>query len=113
MENLNTLEIALLEAIIEENKGEYPFLTSHFPLLRVNNREYTGVGLYSNFEYLSPIQATSINGIITSKKELVVKGIKNPLSYVLDITNGKINYLEVVTNGNEDWNGNADIFELK
>ncbi len=109
---MNTLEVALLEAILEENKGKYPFLISHFPLLKVNNREYTGVGLYSNFEYTSPIQESSINDLISSEKELTIKGIKHPLSYVLDISNGRINHLEIVTNGNEKWNGKFETFSL-
>ena len=113
MEKLNELETALLKTILEENKEKYPLLLSHFPLLRVNNREYTGVGFYSNFEYLSPIQESEINDIISSDKELTIKGIKNQLTYVLDITGGKIKYLEVVTNGNEKWEGKAEIFFLK
>jgi hypothetical protein len=113
MKNLNSLEVALLQSILEENKEKYPFLLNHFPLLKVKNREYTGVGSYSNFEYTSPIDELLINDLISSKKELLINGVKNELSYVLDITNGKINFLEIVTNGNEEWNGKYENFELK
>lgn len=112
LENLNALEIALVKAVIEENVIKYPFLFFQFAFLKVKNREYTGVGSYSNFEYTKPVDESTINTILSSKKRLLISGLKTELSYVLDITNGKINYLEIVTNNNEEWNGKTESFTL-
>lgn len=113
MENLNSLEIALLKSIVEENGERYPFLVSHIPYLKVKNRELTGVGSYSNFEYLQPVNESAINTLLSSQKRLLISGLKTELSYVLDITNGKINHLEIVTNDNEEWNGKTENFTLE
>ena len=113
MENLNLLELSILEAILEENKNKYPLLLSQIPLLKVINREYTGVGLYSNFSYVEFVKEEEvINDLLSSKKKLIIEGVKNELSYVLDISKGKIKFLEIVTNGNDTLNDKIKNFTL-
>lgn len=98
---LNTLEEALLEAIIEENSIDYPFLKDHYQLLSVSSRKNTGVGIYTNFEYSKELKEEGVNVIISSNKTLTFEGLENELTYVLDISNGKITFMEIVTNGND------------
>ena len=49
---------------------------------------------------------------MSSSKELTVANLENELTYVLDITNGKINFLEIVTNGNDSFEGEIIDFKL-
>ena len=84
----------------------------HFPYLVVKSREYSGVGMYSNFEYMKEFDQRDINLLLTSLKELTVDNLENELSYVLSITNGKIQFLEIVTNGNDSLLGEIINFKL-
>lgn len=112
MKNLNDVEVAILKAIIEENQDKYPFLKIHFPHIFIKKREFTGVGIYSNFEYSSLFEEGNINLILSSSKELTIANLENELAYVLYITNGKINFLEIVTNGNDSLEGEIKDFKL-
>lgn len=103
MGNLNNIEIAVLQAIINENQEKYQFLNLHFPYLVLKSREYTGVGMYTNFEYSKEFEQSDVNVLLTSLKGLTVNNLENELSYVLYITNGKIEFLEIVTNGNDSF----------
>lgn len=113
MEDLNLLESTLVTLIIEEHAVRYLEFVFHIPLLKIKNREFTGVGSYSNFLYSKKIKFDNvIDTAISSNKSLIIPCLKNELSYELAITNGMINYLEIVTNGNEEWNGDFESFQL-
>ena len=113
MEQLNNLEIEILNAIIEENENHYPFLKLHVPYLVVTTRICTGVGMYFNFEYISSIPENSVNILLTSSKRLIIDRLQNEVTYVLDITFGKISFLEIIANGGEMINKEClDNFEL-
>jgi hypothetical protein len=102
-----------LEAIIEENKKEYPFLESHLQYLFVKERELTGVGLYVNFGYVkNEALESDVNILLSSSKSLTSPNLKHEIAYVLDVEKGKIKYLEIVTNG-EDFLNAEDIQNLK
>lgn len=101
MEKLNKIEIEILQEIIKENRVMYPFLEMHLQYLHVKNRDYTGVGIYTYFLYSKEFEKNNINTLLSSAKDLTVTGLENELSYVLDITNGKANFLEIVTNGED------------
>jgi hypothetical protein len=112
---LTELEFQLVSAIIEFNKNRYPDLVQQFHSLKVKSREYTGVGCYINF-YLSDLNSmlvlNSINTSLSCNKLLKVNTLINPLSFELDIMRGKINFLEIVTNGGESWDGSYNRFEI-
>ncbi len=112
MNRLNELEIAILQAIIKDNQDSYPFLKVHFPYLFVKSREFTGVGEYSNFGYSKEVDESDINTQLTSSKRLLVDNLKYEVCYVLAITNGKIDFLEIVTNGNESLDEKIINFKL-
>ena len=114
MEKLNQLESSLVDSIVIENQEKYPFLNSHIHYLYVISREHTGVGLYSSFGYTEDLNSKKqVNDVISSEKILTVEGLRYELSYVLDISNGRISFLEIVTNGNELWDGKCNGFSLQ
>ena len=106
---LNNFELAVLEKISAEN----PFLKSHIPFLHVQSREFTGVGLYVNFSYQDgSVAYQKIPGnfsALSSNASLLIEGLKHEVAYEIAVTNGKIDFLEVVTNG-EDWEGKVQRF---
>jgi len=109
---LNEIERIIVEAIIEENKKKYPGLELHLQYLTVEKREFTGVGLYVNFGYLkNEVAALNINTVLSSSKVLTSPNLQHEIAYVLDI-GAKINFLEIVTNGDDLLNPN-DIENLK
>ena len=111
MDDLNYLEIELLKSIIDENKERYPYLPLHFTMLKVKHREFTGVGSYTHFQYDTSKILTK-GTAISSRKRLMIKGLEHEVSYELNLTDGKIDFLEIVTNGDEEWDGKAENFEL-
>jgi len=111
MDDLNKLETELLKAIIEENKQKYPYLQSHFEILKVKNREFTGVGSYTHFQYPTSKVLTKDTSL-SSTKRLMIDGLVNELSYELNLTDGKMDFLEIVTNGSDEWGGKAESFKL-
>jgi hypothetical protein len=68
--------------------------------------------MHSNFEYSKEFVQSNVNVLLTSLKELTVDNLENELSYVLDITSGKIQFLEIVTNGNDTFQGEIINFKL-
>lgn len=106
MENLNDLELIILEKAAEN----HPAIKNHIPFLRVLNRECTGVGVYVNFTYfnenitLDPIEP--LNTVLGTNERIGLPGLKYGLCFELDITEGKINFIELATLG-EAWNGST------
>ncbi|MEO5906476.1 MAG: hypothetical protein ABIQ11_07110 [Saprospiraceae bacterium] len=113
--DLNILEQAIVNEIANYNEKQYSFVRSHLPFLRVKSRENTGVGMYVNFEYISgnePITLSDIDVIaLSSDKSLELDVLKYGLNYELNITKGKIDFLELVTNG-ESWDGGFGKFRF-
>lgn len=106
---LNNFELSILEKI----SVEYPFLKSHVPFLRIRSRQRTGVGMYAGFlyaddiEFLESIPARFSH--LSSNSVLRIEGLKYGLSYEIAITNGRMDFLEVVAN-EEDWDGQHQNF---
>jgi len=112
MGELNLLEVGLLTLIINENKEKHPYLPTDLKAVKVKERTYRGVGTFTYFEYPAP-ELLPKDTSISSQRNLIIKGLENPLSYELNLTNGKMDFLEIVTNGNEKWDGNSDGFILE
>jgi len=105
MESLNKLELDILKRLSKQ----YSYLSSHIPFLFVKNREYTGVGIYINFGYLQHVPKLPVTEINLGNSEIIniTPALKNGLVYELDIKDGKINFIELVTIG-EQWDGMFD-----
>lgn len=108
MESLNEFEKEVLNRLSDE----YEILKEHIPFLIVKNREYTGVGMYVNFSYSKEIERFDIGqASLGTSENINIKGLKYGLVYELDISDGKINFIEFVTCG-EAWDGNIEEFSF-
>lgn len=113
MEELNRLEKSILNRLSKK----YPSLIFHIPYLKVQSRELTGVGMYINLLYSNSIDQEldlDIKNTSISTNEIIeLDGLKYGLCFELDISDGKLNFIELVTIG-EEWDGNvSDNFVFK
>ncbi|TCD00636.1 hypothetical protein EZ449_20540 [Pedobacter frigidisoli] len=114
MNELREFERSLLEVIIKANAAKFAFLQTHLDFIRVKSRETKAISLVLNFEYLKEFNEEEfVNGLLSAEQKLIAPNLKNELTYCLDITNGKLDFLEIVTNGNETWDGNLENCILK
>ena len=113
--SLNDLEQSVLESIFSMNRDTYPELESHLTHLAVRSRENTGVGTYVYFGYKAANRLPKIaNGesiVLSSSRHLSIDGLKYGLNYEVTISEGKFEFMELVTNG-EDWDGKYSSFSL-
>ncbi len=110
MHKLNELESKLLEGLIKK----YPSLSSHIPYLKVSVRKSTGTGITIHFVYTNadaPIKFEEINALFSNEENIHIRNLKKGLAYVIDITDGKIEHLELITYG-EKWDGTIKEFRL-
>ncbi|MEY3417501.1 MAG: hypothetical protein RL711_500 [Bacteroidota bacterium] len=111
---LNALELAILNEISE---GKYATIKTHVLNLGVRSRDKTKVGTIVNFNYLqetAPLtkEGDLLEALLSAEKTVVLPGLKNGLGYVLDISEGKLDYLEIYTNTEEKWDGSFDGFSF-
>lgn len=110
MNQLHELESTLLIGLVEK----YPSLKSHLPFLIVKDRKITKSGMIVDFEYMNAeeeLNFDDINALFSNGENIEVKGLKQGLGYVIDITEGQISYLELVTYG-ENWNGKLEDYKI-
>lgn len=114
---LNKLEFAILQEIFRhnyENINIY-YLLRQLPFIKIKKREFTGVGQYVYFEY-EPNTHLNIDGDISmslsSSKSLKFDTFNEYFSYELDISNGRMNYIEIVTY-KDGWDGLYNTFEFE
>lgn len=108
MEELSELELTLLNGLITK----YPQLSSHIPYLKVNKRELTGNGMVVDFLYVDfNEEFGEINALFSNGENIQVKGLKDGLSYVVDITVGEITSIEFTTYG-EKWDGKFTEYKI-
>lgn len=114
MLELNQLEIDLIFAIINPNKKKLNSLKLQLPSLKVKKREFTGVGIFVNFliEDEKIIDKNLGDFVLSIPGLLKIDKLSNPISFELNITAGAIDFLELVTNGNESWDGNYATYEI-
>ncbi len=109
--NLNKLESAIFKALVIP----YPALKPHIPHLFVKSRELTGVGMYVNFGYNTidgPIKKLDYTIPISTNQVIEFGNLQYGLNYEVSVTDGMIDCIEFVTNG-ESWDGNTTDFEIK
>jgi|TARA_B110000967_G_C18892861_1_gene568548 hypothetical protein len=112
---INKIEKAILMEVARFNIKEYPCIEEHINYLTIKNRERTGVGQYIYFSYLESdleIQnCMSKDTTLSADRSLEIDTLEFGLNYELNITKGRLDFLELVTNG-EDWNGDVGKFEF-
>lgn len=108
MEEFNPLETTLLNGLTTK----YPSLKSHIPYLKVKHREITKTGMYVHIAYVNFQGAIeNLNALFSNEEIIAIKNLKNGLGYVIDITDGEIKYIELITYG-ETWNGKLTDYTL-
>jgi len=108
MEELNKLEVDLLKNLTVK----YPSFTSHIPHIKVKQREVTKTGMYIHIEYINfSEKLIELNALFSNEEIIEIKNLKNGLGYVIDITDGEIKYIELVTY-NETWNGKINDYTI-
>jgi len=104
MKEMNHFEFAILKRV----SLKYPFIEDIIPLLEVESRLLTGVGMYINFVFPDKHKKSlklKIDDISLSTNELIeIEGLKNGLFYEVVITDGWIDFIELVT-CDESWDG--------
>lgn len=102
MEELNPLEIEIVNRI----SINYTSIKMHLPFLKVRGREKTGVGMYVNLAYTNGLEERLDipDSAISSNDLIMIEGLKNGLNFEIDVSNGKLNFIEIVSNG-EPWDG--------
>ena len=109
MTELKEFELLLLKTIIKDNLEKFGYLSEHLDFIRIETTKTTGTGLYINFVYLKEFQEEEFeNGLLSAKAKLTAPNLKNELTYCLDVTNCKIDSLEILTNEKENWDGDLE-----
>ncbi|MCD9855828.1 hypothetical protein LUD75_13975 [Epilithonimonas sp. JDS] len=108
MQELHELELTLLENLT----AKYPQFKSHLPFLKVAERKLTASGLDVNLEYVDfNGEFDETNALFSNGGNIQIKGLKEGLSYVIDITVGQITSIEFSTY-NEKWDGKFTDFKI-
>lgn len=99
-----TLPLSPLERAVVEFVA-----TRHWPGFRVDEvavsrREDTGVGRYIYFE--DEGDQPLVDGSYSADGHFIeMEGIPNGIFFVIEVSNSRISYLELVTCGNDSWDG--------
>lgn len=110
MKEINEFELTLLNGLTEK----YPSLKSHIPYLKVTERKMSSTGMSVIFEYVNAdgqLISEDINALFSNGENIQIKNLKKGLGYVIDITAGRIEYLELTTYG-ESWDGKYGDFKI-
>jgi hypothetical protein len=106
MTHLSPLERAVVEALASENWPDFKVEG-----LIVKNRNNTGAGRYTYLE--DQYHQTLSDGTYgTDTKTIKLKGVPYGATFLADVSNGTIYYLEIAVIGNDGWDGNEDGWEL-
>ena len=106
--NTKKLIKSILNEIVKFNSSKIPNLHSQIKRLGIREIKKTGVGLYVDFKHNSykkdKIKLINKSCCLSSELSLYIEGLNYSVNYELNISNGKIDFLEIVTNG-ENWDG--------
>lgn len=108
---LSGFEDAALRYILTK---EAPSLLCHMDNLSVSSREYTGVGVYINIEYIEiPASRFEVGKATLGSGVFAVIGESNTdVGFLLYIDDGLISMLEIFCHGNEDFPSNIEKYEF-
>lgn len=108
MKDLNEIEILLLEGLTVK----YPQFKSHIAYLKVTNRKLSNLGLDVQLDYENYSgEFDETNALFSNGENIEIKGLKEGLSYVIDITAGQITSIEFSTY-DEKWDGKITDFKI-
>lgn len=108
MEELNKLELNLLQGLITK----YPSLVSQIGHLKVNKRQLAGFSYYIYLSYQNFAEEPEmINALFSNGEKILIPHLKEGLSYVIDVTAGKIEHIEF-SSYKENWDGKIETYEI-
>ncbi|PZU79584.1 MAG: hypothetical protein DI529_17455 [Chryseobacterium sp.] len=91
MQELNDLENILLDGLTKK----YPQFKSHLAYLKVVDRKLSNLGLDVQLEYENYSgEFDETNALFSNGENIEIQNLKEGLSYVIDITAGKITSVE-------------------
>ena len=116
-QELNKFELSLVELVLENNCPKYGWLKEQLSFLKVKSREFSTVGGYINFALSDNTLDQNVEYFqgdftLSAPRLLRVKGTDDFMSFELDITRGRINFMELVVDGRWIWNGLFDNMEV-
>ena len=103
---ITSFEIPILFSVLRRHFPDLEDLGLSLEALHVVSREYTGVGAYVNFSK-NKILSGGINCQLGFDGEITIPKLTSGLGAVLAIDDGSINYLELFTYGDEQWDGDT------
>ena len=107
--NLSAIERELAAQILKQNPKHQNTLGNQLEYLTVVSRKATGVGCYITFAVpAEKIADAKLNTLLGFNGEIRVEGVPSGLCCVMDVTDGRINYFELVTYGDELWGGDLE-----
>jgi hypothetical protein len=110
MENLNSFELEIVTRLSEK----YPVLRLHIPVLRVESRESTGVGMFVNLSYEDRTDIPKLDdslAAISTNENIHIPSLEYGLGYEVVLTHGWLELLEIITYG-ESWDGVYDDYSF-
>jgi hypothetical protein len=109
-------ELDVLHAVLDDQRARYPALYGQIPLLGVRSRELTGVGAYINFDLPEdpavPIEQGRPDAVLTGNKTIVMDDPPSGLAFAVGVSGGRIDLLELVTYGDETWDGTVGRYRI-
>lgn len=112
MNKLNSLETEIIELIVKLEPENRSIYEEHLPLLRVKEREFSGIGVFSHFEYTrTPEKLFPEKKFSSTDKLIKIDSREADIQDNLLFENGLISMLELVT-WNDEWNGEYKNFQL-
>ena len=103
---LTALEREIVEMVARENWPQF-----QTEALRVLSRENTGAGRYT---YVADAQEQPLpDGAYSAQGRMVtLRGVRNGLGFVVEVSSSRINHIEIFTFGNVDWDGNEEEWKI-
>jgi hypothetical protein len=96
---LTPLEFAIIQLVADQNWPNF-----RVGELEVTSREFTGVGCYTHFRDLA--EQKLVDGSYGAGLHFVeMEGVPNGLFFVVEVDRSRIAYLEVVSAGDDTWDG--------
>ena len=111
---LTSMEHEIVRNILKSEQYSNTKYSKQMPYLVVKLREYTGVGAYVHFalqeEGYQFVEKTLRDFTLSIDKIITLPQLKDGLEFILEASDGKIDYLEIFTFGDEHWDGKEEGF---
>jgi len=111
MEQLTKLEKALLEKLLNEKSETFQILFKQYLALQVVDREYTGVGFWTNFSSGWTVKLSASPSFWFGDVHAKIKGLEHGAAFELLVEDGCLRMLEGYSY-DEPWSDDTNTFHL-